>query len=200
MVYPLTSKNDGFTLIELLISLAIFSVILGAIFSFSIAQRKYLSVQEQISEMVQNARAAMDMISGEVAIAKYNPAGAVFTGIPYNASQLQIYADLNGNCAPATACVPADTSENIIYSYDSSNKRIVRNTGGGNQPLAENVQNFNFEYLDALGNPTTVTANIRQIRLTITARTSKPDPQYSTNSGYRTFTLTSVVTPRNLAF
>jgi type IV pilus assembly protein PilW len=200
MVYTVTSKNAGFTLIELLISLAIFSVIIGAIFSFSITQRKYLAVQEQITEMVQNARAAMDMISGELSVAKYNPAGGIFTGIPYNAAQLQIYADLDGNCAPGVACVPADPSENILYSYDSGNKRIVRDTGGGNQPLAENVQNFDFNYLDALGNPTTVTANIRQIRLTITTRTSKPDPQYATNSGYRTFTLTTVVTPRNLAF
>ena len=96
--------------------------------------------------------------------------------------------------------VVTDANENITYSYDSSSKRIVRNTGGGNQPVAENVQSFGFEYLDALGDLTTTTANIRQIRLTITVRTSKPDPQYTTNSGYRTFTLTSVVTPRNLAY
>ncbi|MGH7793224.1 MAG: PilW family protein [Thermodesulfobacteriota bacterium] len=191
---PVHENNNGFTLIELLISVAIFSVIVAAIFSFSIAQRKYLSVQGQISEMIQNARAAMDMISGELSVARYNPTGAAFTGIPYNASQLQIYADVNGNG------VVTDANENITYSYDSSNKRIVRNTGGGNQPVAENVQSFGFEYLDALGVPTTVTANIRQVRLTITVRTSKPDPQYTANSGYRTFTLTSLVTPRNLAF
>jgi prepilin-type N-terminal cleavage/methylation domain-containing protein len=207
MVYPVTSKNGGFTLIELLISLAIFSVIIGGIFSFSISQRKYFAVQEQISEMAQNARAAMDMISGEVALAKYNPEGAVFTGIPYHTSQLQIYADLNGTCKPAVACVPGDdpgdANENIIYSHDSSTKRIVRNTGGGNQPLAENVEKFVFSYLDALGDVIShkdKEADIRQIEITIITRTSKKDPQYIDNDGYRTFTLTSVVTPRNLAF
>jgi type IV pilus assembly protein PilW len=187
-------KNDGFTLIELLISVAIFSIIIWAIFSFSIAQRKYLSVQGQISEMIQNARAAMEMVSGELSVAGYNPTGAAFTAIPYIASQLQIFADVNGNG------VVTDANENITYSYDSSSKRIVRNTGGGNQPLAENIQNFSFQYLDASSNPTTDPKNIRQIRLTITARTSKPDPLYTANSGYRTFTLTSLVTPRNLAF
>jgi type IV pilus assembly protein PilW len=196
MVYSVTGNNDGFTLIELLISLAIFSVIIGAIFSFSISQRKYLAVQEQINEMVQNARAAMDMISGEVAVAGYDPIGAGFTKIPYDASQLRIYADTNGTANGVTT----EPNEDIIYRYDSGNKRIVRDTGGGNQPLAENVQIFSFDYLDALGTPTTVTVNIRQIRLTITTRTSKPDPQYTANSGYRTFTLKSVVTPRNLAF
>jgi type IV pilus assembly protein PilW len=200
MVCPLDSKNDGFTLVELLISIAILSVVLGSIFSFSIAQRKYLSVQEQISGMIQTARAAMDMISGELIEAGYNPSGAVFSGIPYNASQLQIYADLNGSCIPATPCVPADANEDITYSYNTINKTIVRNTGGADQPLVNNVQSFTFDYLNAQGNPTTVTGNIRQIRISITVRTSKPDPKYTANSGYRTYTLTSLVTPRNLAY
>ena len=194
MIYLLHRKNDGFTLIEILISLAIFGVIIGAIFSFSISQRKYLSVQDQISHMIQNARVAMDILSGELTIAGYNPNGTVFWGIPYHASQLQIYADLNGNG------LLTDPNENVTYSYDSTNKSITRNTGGGNQPMAENVQSFNFTYLDDQGNPTTITANIRQIQIAITVRTSKPDPQYAANSGYRTYTLTSRVTPRNLAY
>jgi prepilin-type N-terminal cleavage/methylation domain-containing protein len=194
MVYPFDSKNDGFTLIELLISVAIFSIVIACIFSFSITQRKYLSVQEQISGMTQNTRAAMDMISGELTMAGYSPSGTVFPGIPYSNSQLQMYIDINGNG------VLTDPNENIIYSYDASNKRIVRNTGSGNQPLIDNVEIFTFDYFDAQGNITTATANIRQIRITITVRTSKPDPQYTANSGYRTYTLTSLITPRNLAY
>jgi prepilin-type N-terminal cleavage/methylation domain-containing protein len=187
-------KNEGLTIIELLIAMAVVGVIIGSMFSFSIAQRKYFSVQEEISEMVQNTRAAMEMISSELTMAGYSPSGAVFSGIPYHVSQLQIYADLNGNGALS------DPNENIIYTYDTSSKRILRNTGSGNQPFAENIQSLVFEYLDDQGNSTTVTANIRQIRLIISGRTSKPDPLYTTNSGYRAYTLTSLVTPRNLAY
>jgi type IV pilus assembly protein PilW len=194
MIGPSCRANDGLTLVELLIAIAIFGIIIGSIFSFFIAQRKYLSVQEQISGATQNARAAMDMLSGELSMAGYNPAGAVFAGIPYNASQLQILADLNGNG------VLTDPNENIVYSYNSIDKSIRRNTGGSDQPLAENMESFSFQYLDAEGNPTTVTANIRQIELSITVRTSKQDPKYASNAGYRTYTLTSLVTPRNLAY
>jgi prepilin-type N-terminal cleavage/methylation domain-containing protein len=210
MVQLHLNDNNGFTLIELLISVAIFSIIVGAVFSFSIAQRKYLSVQGQVSEMIQNARAAMAMISGELTVAGYSPSGPVsnqpdpaFNAIILDEKQLQIQADLNGNRRTINSTkTDENPNELITYSYDPINKVIHRKTNldGLNQPLVENVQNFEFEYLDAQGNPATTTANIRQIRLTITVRTSKPDPQYTANSGYRTFSLTSVVTPRNLAF
>jgi len=84
----------------------------------------------------------------------------------------------------------------IIYTYDSANKQIDRNTGGGPQPFAENIQAFTFQYYDKDLNTTTTAADIRQIDITITSRTSKPDPDY----GYRTYTLSSYVTPPNLGF
>jgi type IV pilus assembly protein PilW len=195
MTYTIQKPNDGFTIIELLIAMTIMGFIIAAMFSFSITQRKYFSVQEEISEMTQNTRAAMDMITGELSMAGYNPSGAAaFSGILYSASQLQIYADLNGDGDRA------DSNENIIYTYNTSSKRILRNTGGGDQPFSENIQSFIFDYLDAQGNSTFVTADVRQIRLAITGRTGKPDPSYESNSGYRTFTLTSLITPRNLAY
>ena len=194
ITYSHKGKEDGFTLIELLIAIAISGIVIGSLFSFIIVQRKYFNLQGQITEMVQGARAAVNMMSNDIMVAGYHPTGATFVGIPYNTAQLEIRADLNGNG------VATDSNEDVIYSYDLTNKRIVRNTGGGNQPFAGNVQAFTFAYLDALGNPTPVSANIRQIRITITVRTSKPDRQYSTNGGYRTYTLTSRVTARNLAY
>ncbi|MBU2520759.1 MAG: hypothetical protein KKD50_00860, partial [Proteobacteria bacterium] len=76
---------------------------------------------------------------------------------------------------------------------------IRRDTGGGRQEFALNIQTFTFSYLDSSGNATTTTSDIRQIEITITARTAEPDGNYTLNSGYRTYTLTSYITPRNLA-
>jgi type IV pilus assembly protein PilW len=186
--------QDGFTLIELLIAMAMMGIVLSAVYTFSIAQRQFLVTQEQVTQMVQAARAAMDMLTHEIDIAGYNPTKAAFSGVTYHASQLQLQADVNGDGAAD------DADENIIYAYDASTRQIVRNTGDGNEPFADHIQAFTFEYLDASGNPTTVSANIRQLRITITARTAKPDRQYPTNGGYRTYTLTSLITPRNLAY
>ena len=75
MSNDIDTNNEGFTIIELLIAMALIGVIVGSMFSFSIAQRKYFAVQEEISEMVQNTRAAMEMISSELTMAGYSPSG-----------------------------------------------------------------------------------------------------------------------------
>jgi type IV pilus assembly protein PilW len=169
-------------------------MILAAIFTFAIVQRQYLSTQEQVNQMVQAARAAMDMLTHEIDIAGYNPTNAAFSGVTYHASQLQLKADVNGDGDAD------DADEHIIYTYDASTRQILRNPGGGNEPLADNIQTFTWEYLDANGTATTTSATIRQLRITLTTRTAKPDRQYATNGGYRTYTLTSLITPRNLAY
>ena len=201
MYYSIENKESGFTLIELLIAMTIGLIILTALSSTFLMQRKIYDVQEQIVEMVQTARAAMDMMSRETRMAGYDPTGAGFDGIPYNAdsSTIDIYADLND--IPGIDN-PTGSYEHITYSYDSANNQIDRNTntGGGDQPFAENIDDFKVLYQDADGNATATTANIRQIKITITVRSAKPDPDYSANGGYRTYTLTSFITPRNLAF
>jgi type IV pilus assembly protein PilW len=202
MYYSIENKESGFTLIELLIAMTIGLIILTALSSTFLMQRKIYDVQEQVAEMVQTARAAMDMMSREIRMAGYaptggtmqrsDPIGAKFVGISYDANKLQIYADLNGDEDTD------DSNEGITYTYDAANLQIDRNTGGGDQPFAENIDDFKVLYQDADGNTTSTTANIRQIEITITARTARPDRDYSANSGYRTYTLTSFITPRNL--
>lgn len=196
----LENQEHGFTVTELLIAMAVGGVLFAAVVSTFVLQDKSYDVQEQVTEMVQTTRAAMDMIGREIRMAGYDPTGACFDGVPYSATQLQIGADLRGtkpNDPPDGDT--DDSNENIIYSYDSKNLQIDRNTGGGRQPFAENIQAFSFAYLDRNGSPTTITADIRQIRVTITARTSKRDPGYPANGGYRTYTLTCLITPMNLA-
>jgi type IV pilus assembly protein PilW len=183
--------EQGFTLIELLIALAISGVVLSAMANTFIGQRKTYALQEQVTEMTQNARSVMEMLTREIRMAGYNPQGIVFDAITYNPAQLQIRADLNKDGDTA------DLGETIIYSHDDTNKQLLRNAGAGNQVLADRIDDFTFDYLDSAGTSTTITANIRQVQLVIIAKTAKPDPTYAANGGYRTYTLTSRITPRN---
>jgi len=193
------NRTDGFTLVELLVATCIFLVVITALSATFTMQRKTYAIQEKVSEMTQGGRAAMNMVSTEVRQAGYNPMEITMSGIPYSATQLQLFADLNGDG------VTSNSNENIIYTYDSQNLRINRNDvnlDNTSRPFAENVQSCSVKYFKADGvtEVTTVgeTAKIRSIEITISTRTSGPDPKYSKNNGYRTFTLTSRITPLNL--
>jgi type IV pilus assembly protein PilW len=143
LYYLPKNKESGFTLVELLIAMTIGLIILAALSSTFLMQSKIYDVQEQIVEMVQTARAAMDMMSREIRMAGYDPTGAGFDGIPYNMdpSTIDVYADLND--IPGIDN-PTGSYEHITYLYDDANNQIDRNTntGGGNQPFAENIDDF----------------------------------------------------------
>lgn len=183
-------NRRGFSLVELLIAMAVGLVVLGVAFSIFTVQNKSLNNQEQLVELQQSVRAAMDMMSREVRMAGYNPARATFDAVTFDTSQLEVRADLDGSAG-------INGDEDIIYAYDSVNKIITRNAGSGAEPLAENIDAFTFQYLDSAGNPAATSTAVTMVRITITGRTAQPDPDYSANSGYRTYTLTSDVTRRN---
>ena len=222
--------NKGFTLIELLIAMALALVIITTLSSTFISQQKTYAVQEQVAEMIQGARAAMDMMSRESKMASFAPTGydkqfeddptvaqtaskmqrtdptaARFVGIPIDTTQLEINADLSGD-----GTIGDVSNEKIVYKYYDTSvypKQIKRSTNGGTfQPFAENIQSFTFEYHKKDGSATTTVADIRDIReikITIEAKTAQEDPKYTHptyGNGYRTYTLTSFVTPPNLDF
>ena len=207
----LGGRPGGLSLVELLVALGIGLAIVVAMYNVFTLQNKTFAHQEQVVEMQQNVRAAMDMMSREVRMAGYDPCGLNtdadphnnFFGITVDGAQLQIKADLNGRTPLGNDCqapyrgIDASSQENVIYAYDAANKKITRAIGAGAQSFAENVAGFSFAYLDAGGNVTASSTAVRQIRLTITGRTAKPDPAYAANGSYRTYTLTSLIAMRN---
>jgi hypothetical protein len=108
-----------------------------------------------------------------------------------------IQADLDSDGAISTS---STANEQIRYVFDSANQRITRAVGSGSaQILAEHISAFSFGYLDTNGTATTVAANIRQVSISITAITAKPDPNYTSNGGYRNYIVSATITPGNLA-
>lgn len=197
MSYSIFKKAKGFTLTELMVVVAISLSVLAAVTTSFMSQTRIYNAQEQINEMQQNARGALDVLTRELRMAGYNPNGGSFDGITYSTSQLMIQADLDGNGAISTS---STANERITYAYDYTNKQITRAVGSSSaEALADNIWGFTFSYLDSAGAATTVSANIRQVSISITARTAKPDPNHTANDGYRTYTVSATITPPNLA-
>jgi len=89
----------------------------------------------------------------------------------------------------------------ITYSLGlSGGKTALRrneNTGGGGQPLAENIESLQFTYSDINGNVTANPPDIRMVKVTVTAKTNMVDPQLKGGDGYRRRTLSSNIKVRN---
>ncbi len=191
---------NGFTLIEMVVALGLSLVTVSAVYALYVSELKAQYVREDRLEMQQQARVVMDVMSRELLMAGYDPRGVNrdtdlsndFQGITYDPDRLIIKADLNGNG------LIADANESIAFVYDAKTHTLRRNTGGGNQPFGENVELLLVEYFDKEGNPTVDSTSIRQVKITVTARTEDPDPKYVPNGGYRTLTFQSRLTPRNL--
>jgi type IV pilus assembly protein PilW len=89
-------------------------------------------------------------------------------------------------------------------SYDlgfRDGKSVLRrneNTGGGAQPMAENIESLQFTYFDMNGNVTAHPPDIRMVEVTATAKTNIFDPEYKGGDGYRRRSLSSHIKVRNV--
>jgi len=189
--------NRGFTLIELLISMAVGLALLAAMYGVFTAHQKTFGTQELIAEMQQNARVAIDMMTREIRMAGYDPLGSAGAGIvsaAANAITFTLDTSEDGDTG--------DSNENITYSLyttDGIQKLGRKSTAtASNQPVAEHVQSLVFQYWDVGGGAPATAADVRRIQVRITVQTPRADPDYTPNGGYRRYTLTSVITPRNL--
>ncbi len=86
-----------------------------------------------------------------------------------------------------------DDNERIIYWLDGD---VLKRKSGNSDfvSFAENIEAFTFECQDADGNATADTAEIRQVSITITAKTEKP----GVGRGYDTTVMESVFKIRNM--
>jgi prepilin-type N-terminal cleavage/methylation domain-containing protein len=269
-------EDKGVTLVELMIALMMSGILIAALYRTFIGQQKTYTVQEQVADMQQNARAAIGKMMRDIRMAGFGNvsyvlslAGGVngFTqvitpgtntitivggfkqirrdnggpilvssssgnqlvlnyatdefypdkgaaqkfisigGFDSNTVQSRSTATLTLNKPPnPTLPIPTGTPifkiQAITYAiYVSDGKPTLgrdENTGGGLQPLAENIENVLFEYFDANGIPTNTPSDIRMVRVTVTARTDVLDPQMKGGDGYRRRQIASNIYLRNM--
>ena len=212
-------RKRGFSMIELLIAMAVGLIVLAAAYQFFISQNKAYKVQEQVAEMQQNVRAAMETMVRELRMAGFDNFNATkIAGIvSANDNSIHFTQNLTQTNPPYVPDTDNDDpNEDVTYYLGSQScplclirkarERTSPTDASGliEAPLAENIQSITFRYFDAnnslLSTPVTASdrPNIRKIEVTLKGKTSKPDPDYSQNGGYRFYELTSQVVPRNL--
>lgn len=80
------------------------------------------------------------------------------------------------------------------------NPSLIRNenTGQGGQPEADNIEAIQFQYYDASG-IVVPAANAQMITISLTARTSQPDPDLKGGDGYRRRSISTTVKLKDIA-
>jgi type IV pilus assembly protein PilW len=203
--------TSGFTLIELIIAMSLGLIVLGSLYGVFTMQNRTASVQEQIADMQQNARAGLEILMKDIRMAGYNPSkktlwtsGVAPAITAATANSLSIVADLNGNGNTTTNT--SNLEETITYDLYNDNgvSCLGRTSNDARQPVVEYIESLAFVYYDRGGSTLSiplVLSAVRKIEVTITARAALPDGRYVDpvyGDHYRRYTLTSQVTPRNL--
>ena len=81
----LLRKNKGLTLIELMVALVITGILVAAIYRTFIGQQKTYTVQEQVVDMQQNARAAVNRMTTEMRMAGFGNVSMLLPDMNTNA-------------------------------------------------------------------------------------------------------------------
>ncbi|MCG6973677.1 MAG: prepilin-type N-terminal cleavage/methylation domain-containing protein [Desulfobacterales bacterium] len=183
---PSRMSNQGFTLMELMIALVVSLLALGAIYSTFQSQHKSYRVQQETADMHQNIRAAMYYMQREIRMAGCDPIGIANARIiTANATKINFTEDVFGNTPGSNPDgATDDPNEDITYSLDA-HKNLMRDTGGGNKVVAQNIDALDFVYLDGASPPNVLNpggidvpaadlSKIRAVEVTIVARTNDP--------------------------
>ena len=177
-------KENGFTFIEVMVSMLISSFVFAGIYGvYTIQQRSY-TVQEQVSEMQQKGRAALDFMVRDIRMAAYgDPDGNCTSG------------DMAVWSAGATAftfdtCNQTNTKQTITYDLLGHDLRRTVGTGTA-QTIAEDIEAVEFLYAveDKTTDPTsfplkssvTGGANldlIRSVQISLLIRSTFPDRKH----------------------
>ena len=158
----MTKKAEqGFTLIELLIAMAITGIVSAAILTAFQSQQKSYIMQEDVAAMQQNLRAGIYLMVREIRMAgcdSQNIGGlgifnvcprdidnAIDTTISGNGA-IQISADFNNSgVLDGDEIISFSICDSPILTPDG-NPDLARNSGGGRQMLAENIEALGFAY------------------------------------------------------
>lgn len=195
-------KEAGFTLVELMVSMVIAGIVMATIYSSYYSQQKAYVTQEQVSAMQQNLRSALFHLERDIRMAGYDPSGKAGAMIvAATAASFQFTKDDNNDLGEGEPDGDRfDANENITYRFDAAQRSIRKDPG--NQTIAENIDALNLIYLDSDGAPTANVNRIRSVRITLVARTSRPDPGYSDPNVYKNLQGATIFTPAgdNLSF
>ena len=212
MEFEQVLNRKGVTLVELMVALVISAVVIGGIYKVFILQTKTYAVQDQVMDVQQNTRTAMEVLLRDLRMTGFDDDnGSSLIAIP---TPLTVVGDnaITVNYEYFDRDDSTYKKYTVAYWRDGGNSRVFRQltvndgTPGVAEPLLENVDELTFTYgIDRQDDgivdnwvPAAGVGNIKVIAVRVNLA-ARPDPQYQ--EAHKIVTpraLDSIVSMRNL--
>jgi len=163
--WPILNEK-AVTLIELLVVLVISGIAVGGIYRVFIAQTKAYTVQDQVAEVQQDVRGAMEIMARDIRMAGYQtnnfsaqyPTGSALISTnqivtPLGSNSIQVYYEYNPNSPQVYAVTYSLTGTTLNRTLTVYNASTGSQVGTPNvSDILDNVNSLSFRYaVDANG-------------------------------------------------
>lgn len=202
-----SNPENGFSLLELLIVLAVFTFILGGIFSNLAQSQIRYQFEHEVAEVQQSARNAIDIMEREIKLAGFPKASYYDSTQNWTSANSDKVAQGFITVGATNVVFEADVEEDGIVErvdYNLASGTLSRSaqdkpSGGGApaavyQVLANNVTALTFTYYDSNGTVTATPSQVRSVQILLSMNTTNVDPQ---NRNRRTITVQTLASVRN---
>lgn len=217
--------DRGITLIELLIALVIFGTLVGGIYRLFVNQTQAYAIQDQVVEVQQDIRSAMDMILRDLRMAGFQTStfnSSVISNspivYPLNDNSITVNYECLGGVSPTT-CTVTYTFAGGRVTHTSIQTPVAGPPVTTTDTILENVGALTFTYgidqdgdgkiddidgngvideRDFVSAANVGTAKVLAVRVALTAMPSPVNPEVTTRVSPRT--LASAATLRNSCF
>jgi type IV pilus assembly protein PilW len=156
MRFKPTSNKKGVTLIELLVALVICGLVVAGIYRVFVAQSKAYTVQDQVVEVQQNIRSAMELLLRDLRMAGFDDDNLNSTVTIANPVVYPVAVDsITVNYEHYNTTTLIYERYAVAYWRDAANSTLLRqltinDVAGPQEILLSNVDELNFRYgLDA---------------------------------------------------
>jgi len=139
------STASGFTLIELLITMAIFSILMTAVYGIYISYSKTATIQNASAWAQQNVRGGLEFMVQDIQMAGFDPTGGAGSGIEVNdAQKIRITSDRNED-----GDIDEADFERVTYTLSGKDLRRILYEGTDSEAsstIIENITDLSFTY------------------------------------------------------
>ncbi|MBS3757463.1 MAG: prepilin-type N-terminal cleavage/methylation domain-containing protein [Desulfobacterales bacterium] len=137
--------NKGLTLIELMIAMAVFSIVMTAVYGIYISCAKTAGIQNASAWAQQNVRGGLELMARDIRLAGLDATGGAGSGIEEaKPRKIRVTSDRNQD-----GDIDETDFERVSYMLSGSDLRRILYEGTGSQNTAtiiENVAQLKFAY------------------------------------------------------